>query len=98
MDIYLAPMGEKAAQFSAMLANKMRRSGVRTETDQCGRSLKAQLKYAGKRGVRFSVVIGDSELENNQATLRRMRDGAEEKVSLADLETDATALMASFSD
>ena len=98
MDIYLAPMGDKAAQFAAMLANKLRRSGVRTETDQCSRSLKAQLKYAGKRGARFSIVLGDSELESGQATLRRMRDGVQEIVSLADLESDAAALMISFSD
>ncbi len=98
MDIYLAPMGGAAAVFTASLANRLRRAGVRTETDQCGRSLKAQLKYAGKRGVRFTAVIGESELESGRVTLRRMKDGVEESVSLADLEADAASLMAAFGD
>ena len=98
MDLYLAPMGEEAATYAASLAARLRRAGVRAETDLCGRSLKAQLKFAGKRGVRFAAVIGDSELSTRQVKLRRMRDGAEETVSLADLESDATARMAAFGD
>jgi len=98
MDLYLAPMGEAAATYTASLVARLRRAGVRAETDLCGRSLKAQLKYAGKRGVRFAAVIGDSELSTGQVKLRRMRDGTEETVSLSELETGATARMAAFGD
>lgn len=97
-DIYLAPMGEAAAEYAVSLLARLRRAGLRSETDLCGRSLKAQLKFAGKRGVRFAVVLGESELASGTAVLKRMRDGAEESVTLADLETDAAARMAAFGD
>ncbi len=34
------------------------KSSISAETDLMGRSLKAQMKYAGKQGFRFSTVIG----------------------------------------
>jgi histidyl-tRNA synthetase len=38
-----------------------------------GRSVKAQMKYADKLGVRFSLIIGDTEVESNKAALRDMK-------------------------
>lgn len=98
MDLYLAPMGAAAVRYAATLAARLRRAGVRVETDLCQRSLKAQMKYAGKRGVRFAVVIGDDELASGRLRLRRMRDGLEESVTRAELEQCAAARMAAFGD
>ena len=98
MDLYIAALGAQAAVYTASLAARLRRAGIRTEIDQVGRSLKAQMKYAGKRGVRFTMVLGDSELESGQAVLRRMSDGTEEDVPLAAIESDTASILASFGD
>ena len=45
-----------------------------------GRSLRAQMKYADKIGARFTMVIGDNELENGEAVLKNMRTG--EKITM----------------
>jgi len=52
------------------------------EGDIVGRTLKAQMKYANKIHARFCIVIGDSEIEENTATLKNMETKEEKKVPL----------------
>ncbi len=66
--------GEALAAVSA-LVNSLRRLGVSAECDLMGRSLKAQMKYAGKN-ARFTVVVGQSELDSGEAMLKDMASGA----------------------
>ncbi len=84
-DIYIASLGEAAAVKGAFLASELRRSGVAAECDVMGRSLKAQMKYADKKGARFTLMIGDSELEAGKAQLKNMEDSAQTEIDLADL-------------
>ena len=51
-----------------------------------GRSLKAQLKYANKLAARYTMVVGDAELEAGKARLKDMDSGAETEVAFAALE------------
>ena len=39
------------------------------------RSVKASMKYAGKTGCAFSMVIGENELEEGKANLKNMKTG-----------------------
>lgn len=82
--IYLAPIGAAASQKAAQLAVLLRSEGFSAEYDIAGRSVKAQMKYADKRGFDYTIVIGDNELAQNKATLKGMRDGKSEEVPLDD--------------
>lgn len=79
-DIYIASMGEAASVKAMRMCAELRADGVSAECDVVGRGLKAQMKYADKLGAKFSVVLGDSELENQTAELKNMQTG--EKVTL----------------
>jgi histidyl-tRNA synthetase len=81
-DIYIAPLGESASKSAFVLAQKLREGGVSAETDVCGRSLKAQMKYADKAGAGFVLVVGDNEIAEGVAELRDMRGGERVKVEL----------------
>ena len=70
--LYIAALGAPAMRRAAVLAQQLREQGVRAESDIVGRSLKAQMKYAGKSGFRYTLMIGDSELETGRAFLRNM--------------------------
>ena len=70
------------------MANALRREGMFVEFDVVGRSVKAQMKYANKIGARFTVVIGDSELENGTVKLKNMETGEEQELQLASFESD----------
>jgi histidyl-tRNA synthetase len=82
-DIYIAPLGENASEFAFVLSQKLRSAGVSAETDVCGRSLKAQMKYADKTKAKFVIVLGDNEIAENQAELRDMRNGERVKIDLS---------------
>ena len=58
---------------------------MRAECDTVERSVKAQMKYANKIGAKYSVIIGDSELENNSVELKEMETGEKETVVLSEL-------------
>lgn len=81
-DIYIASMGEKAANKAFEIVTNMRAEGFAAECDLMGRSVKAQMKYADKIGAKFSVVLGDNELEAGKAILKNMADGTTCEVAL----------------
>jgi len=79
--LYIAGLGDNAQVKAFELINSVRLAGLSAETDVVGRGLRAQMKYADKIGARFSMVIGDNELEENKAEVKNMTTG--EKTALA---------------
>ena len=75
--LYIAPMGERAAEKAISVCEELRGCGFACETDLVGRSVKAQMKYADKSGFSYTAVIGDSELDSGRCVLRSMKDGQE---------------------
>jgi len=84
--IYIAAMGEEANLKGAVLAQKLRRLGLSVEKDYLSKSLKAQLKTAGRLQVPYVLIIGENELANNEVVLRRMDDSTQETVSIDRIE------------
>ena len=84
-DVYLAALGYRAAEYVPVLAASLRAEGVKTEFDLMGRGLKAQMKYADKCGARFTVVIGDNELDKGAAALKDMASGESEECAFRDI-------------
>lgn len=74
-EIYFAPMGAEASEICAKLCFELRGLDIAAETDLCGRSLKAQMKYADKLGASFTAVVGGDELGKGEAMLKNMRTG-----------------------
>ncbi|NLB44252.1 MAG: histidine--tRNA ligase [Clostridiaceae bacterium] len=68
------------------LCFRLRQAGLAVETDLMGRSLKAQMKYAGKSGARFVLVLGDDEADSGIGRLRNLETRAETEVRLDQLE------------
>lgn len=81
-DIYIGHIGDKADMFVQNLVLQLRREGVAAERDYMNRSVKAQMKYANKIGARYTVVLGDNEIEAGKAGLKNMETGDITEVSL----------------
>ncbi len=84
LELYLAVAGT-ARDVAQDLCLRLRQAGVRCETDLLQRSLKAQLRSAGRSGARYLLVLGDDEAASGQANLRDLASGTEEKIELAGL-------------
>ena len=81
-DLFLAftdPEGRAKAQ---AIAREARGRGIRTELDLRGGKLSRQLARADKRGARFAVVLGETEVASGRAKLKRMETGEEEELAL----------------
>lgn len=83
-EIYLASLGAAAEEKAFALTTMLRECSIFAACDVCGRSLKAQMKYANKIGAQYSVVIGDDEIANNVAKLKNMETGETSDIALDD--------------
>ena len=80
--VYVAPLSQDQMQYAYGLAMKLRAQNVSADTDLMGRSLKAQMKYAGKRGYAYVVVLGENEVNDGVAKIKVMATGEEIEVSI----------------
>src|SRR5262245_7285044 len=52
------------------LAQELRSAGLRTDRAYDGRSMKSQMKAAGRSGARVAVIVGEQEAADKTATVR----------------------------
>ncbi len=86
-DLYIGSMGEKGLLKAQAITFSLRKQGILAECDTVERSVKAQMKYANKIGVKYSLIIGDSELESGQVELKNMETGEKQEIALSQLES-----------
>lgn len=86
--LYVAALGERAQIKALEITERLRREGAYAECDIVGRSLKAQMKYANKIGAKYTLIIGDSEIEAGEAQLRDMSSGEQTAVKLDSFRLD----------
>jgi len=71
---------------SARIARELRNAGFNVDCSvQPNRSLGDQLKYAGRKGIRFAIIAGSAELDRGEAALKDLASGEQTTVPLARL-------------
>ncbi len=85
IDIYVAPLGEASYAPVQKLVYELRKNGINTETDNIGRSLRAQMKYADKLGCRYTLVLGEDEINAGRGKIKNMQTGEQEEVALDEI-------------
>lgn len=83
-DLYIAGLGEAAQLAAFRMVKEVRDGSLAAECDLNGRSLKAQMKYADKIGAKFTLVLGEDELQNNKARLKNMKTGEQVEIRLGE--------------
>ena len=84
-DVYIGSMGEAGLLKAQSMTYELRKAGIKADCDTVERSVKAQMKYANKLGAKYSVILGDSEIESGKAELKEMESGEKTEVALSDL-------------
>lgn len=87
-DLFLAALGEEAAEQAFLLMSKLQRSGVKAEMDYMGKSLKAQMRRANKLKTRFTLILGEDELRTGTAELKDMDESNQVQVALDGLDRE----------
>ena len=83
-DVYVASIGDKAKIKALELTNILRDSGFKVECDVMGRTIKSQMKYADKINVKYSIAIGEDEMNTGIAYLKNMDNGNKRQVNILD--------------
>jgi len=86
-DVYIACHGDNARAWAVKAAQELRNSGVSTMYDTSGRSVKAQMKEANREGAKWTIVVGESELESGQFVLRNMQVSEEQSLPFASIKS-----------
>ena len=83
--VLLAHLGPQAKREALRLVYALRQADVRAWLPFGERGLKSQLREAGKRGARYTVILGENELAAGTATVRDMQAREQTGVELAGL-------------
>ncbi|MBW6464793.1 MAG: aspartate--tRNA ligase, partial [Firmicutes bacterium] len=78
--VFVATAGSNLEGEALLLADQLRGWGIAAEADLIERSLKAQMKYAGRQSYEKVVIIGENEIEKGLVTVRDMDGGNQEEV------------------
>ena len=77
--------GENEKIFALPWVNALRKAGIASEIYPDNAKFKKQMQYANDRGFAYVAIVGESEMQENVVTLKNMKEGTQEKCSLADL-------------
>src|SRR6185295_10366320 len=82
---FVVAIGSDAEAAGRRLIAELRDQGIATAGSYEERPLKAQLKMADRAGAQFVAILGEQELAGGTVTLRRLIDGVQKSVPVADL-------------
>ena len=84
-DIFVVTIGDKAKLKSFSILKDLRDNHISADKDHLDRSLKAQFKYSNKINAKYTIVIGDDELDKDEATLKNMETGDQKLIKISEL-------------
>jgi len=85
VEVFIAVMGERAKSFGLKLCREMRQKGIVAEMDTLARNIKGQFKYADRLNARYTLVIGDNELDKGVVSLKDMAASSQREVAIEDI-------------
>ena len=80
-DYFVAAATPAARNLAMRLAEKLRGANLSVQIDLEDRSLKAQLKSAGRIGAPKVIILGDDEIETRTLQVKNFETGVQETVS-----------------
>jgi histidyl-tRNA synthetase len=82
VDVFIAILGENGKKYGLSLLRELRRQGLRAEVDLLARNFKGQFKYSDRLNSRYTVMIGDNELEEGRLTIKDMSNSEQRTVDI----------------
>jgi histidyl-tRNA synthetase len=90
--VAVLPLAPEAVGPAFALATRLRDAGFGAALEPAGRSLKALLRAADRRGARLAVILGEDELGAGRATVRDLARHEDRRQALA-LDAPSAALV-----
>ena len=71
IDIYLIPINTNI--YTLKLANALREFNLKVDIDMTGRKLKKSIEYADKENIKYIIIIGEDEINNESFKLKNIK-------------------------
>lgn len=82
IDAFVVSFADISDKASLKLVNDMRSAGISADMDYDFKKMKKQFSLADKNGARFTIILGEDEMNKNAAAVKDMESGEQEEVSL----------------
>ncbi|MEB3789053.1 MAG: hypothetical protein GSR72_04080 [Desulfurococcales archaeon] len=90
----LIPVSEKVTDYTRTLAQELAGRGVNVELLGPGQSIGTRIRYAAKRWIPYTVVIGEREVATGTVTVRRRWEtGRQEVLPVTSLVDEVTGIL-----
>lgn len=89
-DVFIAVMGDRAKAFGLKLCRELRQKGVAAEMDTLARNIKGQFKYADRLNAKYTLVIGENELDKGVVSLKDMSRSEQREIKIEDIFEEIT--------
>ena len=81
LDLFLVVVGDDLRLKAPQLIRKWRAAGLKCDTDTLRRSMKAQMREAGRQGARYAAILGEIEFSKGVVQLKDFESGKQQEVA-----------------
>tara|TARA_B100000508_G_scaffold140609_1_gene142341 strand:+ start:32303 stop:33676 length:1374 start_codon:yes stop_codon:yes gene_type:complete len=82
LEVLFVNFGDRETAFCMPIVKKLRNNGVNAELYPDNSKLKKQFKYADDRNVRFTAIVGESEVDRGVINFKDMASGEQEELTI----------------
>ncbi len=82
---YIAPLEEKGLKRAFNILGLLRSRKISSICSYEIKSIKSHLRGANKKGVRYVLILGEEEIENNSVTIKDLKEGKQSTIGLEEL-------------
>jgi histidyl-tRNA synthetase len=87
-DIFIVCLGDTAKTPGFEAAHELRHAGFKVERDYEMASIKSQMRKANKSNCRFTLIIGENEINSGKYILKNMAEGDQHEINSKSLSTE----------
>ncbi|SDQ68435.1 histidine--tRNA ligase [Flagellimonas zhangzhouensis] len=96
LDVLCLNFGKQEGLASLKLVSALRKAGLRADLYPTDAKMNKQFKYADKRGVPYTILLGEQELTNGNFVVKNMKTGNQQAYSLDDAASFAESIKSAF--
>jgi histidyl-tRNA synthetase len=85
-DIVLVNVKDENYDELIEISNGLRSKGYNIRTDLMTRNMRKQIEYASSLGAKYIGIIGDSEIENKEISIKNLETGRQQTMKIKELE------------
>ena len=84
-EVLFVNFGEAEVRYILPIIKQLRQAGIRCELYPEAAKMKKQMSYANAKDIPFCVVVGESEINDNRLTLKDMKTGVQESLTVEEV-------------